>query len=337
MRLWGIMNLILKKIGEYFLENAERKEQKRVTGRVLSGVGGLYTVLTEDGRTLSCSARGSLRFARISPYPGDTVTVAEEDSGRHAIESIMPRKNFFGKPPAANIDKLFITVAAASPSPSYITVDKLICAAEYYNTVSVIVVTKCELDPKKAEKIKNVYEKSGYSVFLTSSAEKLGIDELKSFISSEIKNCTAVFAGESGVGKSSLMNTLFPSLSLVTGAVSRKISRGKHTTRAVTLYPVSDDISAEGAFLADTPGFGIFDLSTIDDLTKDEVPELFPEFRPYISECRYRKCTHLREEGCAVIDAVNNGMIAPQRHESYVTVYEEIKKLRPWQTSKTKK
>ena len=304
---------------------------------MLSGVGGLYKVLTDDGRTLSCSARGSLRFAKISPYPGDTVTVTEEDNGRNAIESILPRKNFFGKPPAANIDKLFITVAAASPAPSYITIDKLICAAEYYGTRSVIVVTKCELDPQKADEIKEVYEKSGYSVFLTSSAEGIGIEALKNFIAGEIKGCTAVFAGESGVGKSSVMNALFPSLSLTTGAVSRKISRGKHTTRAVTLYPISEDINAEGAFLADTPGFGIFDLATIDTLTKDDISALFPEFQPYISECRYRKCTHLREEGCAVIEALEAAKIPKQRHESYVTVYEEIKKLRPWQTSKAKK
>ena len=317
--------------------NEEKNGRAEVKGRVLSGIGGLYKVLTDDKRTLSCSARGSLRFSKISPYPGDVVTVKEEENGRHAIESILPRKNFFGKPPAANIDKLFITVAAASPSPSYITVDKLISAAEYYGTKSVIVVTKCELDPEKAEEIKNVYEKSGYSVFLTSSMEKVGIEELRAFIESEIRNCTAVFAGESGVGKSTVMNTLFPSLSLATGAVSRKISRGKHTTRAVTLYPLSDDINAEDAFLADTPGFGIFDLSTIDTLTWDEVSELFPEFSPYVSECRYRKCTHLREEGCAVIEAIENGEIPSQRHESYVTIYEEIKKLRPWQTSKTRK
>lgn len=318
------------------MENEEKKE-KLVTGRVLSGVGGLYKVLTDEGRTLSCSARGSLRFTKISPYPGDRVTVTEEENGRHAISSVLPRKNFFGKPPAANIDKLFITVAAASPAPSYVTIDKLICAAEYYGTVSVIVVTKCELDPEKAAEIKDVYEKSGYAVFLTSSAEGIGIRELWGFISREITDCTAVFAGESGVGKSSIMNALFPSLSLVTGNVSRKISRGKHTTRAVTLYPVSDDIGAAGAFIADTPGFGIFDLSTIDTLTKDDVCDLFPEFRPYVSKCRYRKCTHLREEGCAVIEAVQSGAIPRQRHENYVTVYEEIKKLRPWQTSKTKR
>lgn len=319
------------------MENEEKNGCKGTVGRVLSGVGGLYKVLTDDKRTLSCSARGSLRFARISPYPGDLVTVTEEENGRHAIESILPRKNFFGKPPAANIDKLFITVAAASPSPSYITIDKLICAAEYYGTKSVVVVTKCELDPQKAEEIRDVYEKSGYSVFLTSSVEKVGIGELRSFIEKEIKNCTAVFAGESGVGKSTIMNALFPSLSLATGAVSRKISRGKHTTRAVTLYPLSDDINAEDAFLADTPGFGIFDLSTIDTLTWDEISELFPEFSPYVSECRYRGCTHLREEGCAVIESIENGKVAKQRHESYVTIYGEIKKLRPWQTSKTKK
>ena len=133
------------------------------------------------------------------------------------------------------------------------------------------------------------------------------------------------------------MNALFPSLGLRTGEVSRKISRGKHTTRAVTLYPLDGVFSFTGAFLADTPGFGIFELSSIERLVYEDIPTLFPEFSPYIGECRYRKCTHLREEGCAVLEAVGRGDIAPERHESFVKIYEEIKALRPWQTKKTQK
>jgi ribosome biogenesis GTPase len=185
--------------------------------------------------------------------------------------------------------------------------------------------------------MEHIYRSAGYKVFVTSSLKGEGIEELKSFVMGEIRNATAVFAGESGVGKSSLMNALFPNLSLKTGAVSRKISRGKHTTREVTLYPLDEVCSVTGAFLADTPGFGIFELSSIEKLCYEEIPELFPEFAKRIGECRYKKCTHLREEGCAVLEAVENGEIAKERHESFVRIYEEIKALRPWQTRKNTK
>ena len=312
-------------------------EKKRIKAKVLSGVGGLYRVVTEEGELLECRARGSFRHSGISPYPGDNVTVTEEKSGACAICEILERKNIFERPPAANIDKLFITVAAASPAPAYITVDKLICAAEYYGASTVILVTKSDLDRERASEIERIYKKSGYPVFITSSLEGEGVEALRGFVASELVGCTAVFAGESGVGKSSLMNALFPELELRTGEVSRKISRGKHTTRAVTLYPLDGVFSFTGAFLADTPGFGIFELASIETLVYEDVPTLFPEFSEYVGECRYRKCTHLREEGCAVLDAVKNGNIARERHESFVRIYEEIKTLRPWQTKKTQR
>ena len=315
----------------------EQTEKKKIKAKVLSGVGGLYRVLTESGVTLECRARGSFRHSGISPYPGDNVLVTEEGTGLCAICEILDRKNIFERPPAANIDKLFITVAAASPSPAYITVDKLLCAAEYYGAESVILVTKSDLDREKAKEIQDIYLKSGYTVFVTSSLKGEGVEELKRFVYEEIRGCTAAFAGESGVGKSSLMNALFPDLKLQTGEVSRKIARGRHTTRAVTLYPLDSVSVFTGAFLADTPGFGIFELSSIEALVYDEVSELFPEFSRYLNTCKYRKCTHLREEGCEVLSAVAKGDIAAERHGSYVKIYEEIKALRPWQTKKTQK
>ena len=316
--------------------NENITERNTVRAKVLSGVGGLYTAVAEDGSVIECRAKGSFRHSGISPYPGDNVLITVSEKGVSAISEILDRKNKFERPPAANIDKLFITVAAASPSPAYITVDKLLAAAEYYGAESFILVTKSDLDPEKAEEIRSIYEKSGYSVFVTSSLNGDGVNELKSFVYGEIKGCTAVFAGESGVGKSSLMNSLFPELNLKTGEVSRKISRGKHTTRAVTLYPINGELSLAGAFIADTPGFGIFELSSIDDLFYEDVPGLFPELNKYVGECRYRKCTHLREEGCRVLEAVQSNEIAAQRHESFVKIYEEIKALRPWQAKKTK-
>lgn len=311
-------------------------QTEAVNARVLSGVGGLYRVVTEENEILECRAKGSFRHSGISPYPGDMVRVIKEEKGASSICEILQRKNVFIRPPAANIDKLFITTAAASPSPAYITVDKLLCAAEYYGAEAIILITKSDLDPEKAEEMKTIYEKSGYTVFVTSSLVGKGVNELKTFVTGEIEHCVSVFAGESGVGKSSLMNALFPELKLQTGAVSR-ISRGKHTTRAVTLYPLDGVCSFTGAFLADTPGFGIFELSSIDDLFFEDVCDLFPEFSEHIGNCRYRKCTHLKEEGCAVLSAVENGAIARERHESFVKIYAEIKALRPWQTKKNTK
>ena len=167
-------------------------------------------------------------------------------------------------------------------------------------------------------------------MFVTSSESSDGVGSLLEFVKAETVGRTAFFAGESGVGKSSLLNALFPSLMLKTGEVSRKIYRGKHTTRAVTLYPLDETPNSSGAFLADTPGFGIFDLSTIDSLVKEDVCGLFPEFSEFSSRCRYRKCTHLREEGCEVIKAVEDGLIAKERHESFVKIYEEIKIAHPF-------
>lgn len=305
----------------------------KLRARVLSGVGGLYKVVTENDELLECRAKGNFRHSGISPYPGDLVTVIKEEKGASSIFEILQRKNVFIRPPAANIDKLFITVAAANPSPAYITVDKLLCAAEYYGAQAIILVTKSDLEPEKASEIKQIYESAGYTVFVTSSHKGNGVDDLKSFVTGAIESSVAVFAGESGVGKSSLMNALFPDLKLQTGALSR-ISRGKHTTRAVTLYPLNGELSFAGAFLADTPGFGIFELSSIENLFYDEVADLFPEFSEHIGNCKYRKCTHLKEDGCAVVEAVNDGRIPLMRHESFVKIYSEIKTLRPWQTKK---
>ena len=311
-------------------------EKLRQKGKILSGVGGLYKVLAEDGRVLECRARGNFRFDKISPYPGDNVTVTEEKNGASVIDAILPRKNFFEKPPAANIDTLFITVATATPSPSYITVDKLAAAAEYYGAETVVLVTKSDLSPEKAEEIRTVYEKSGYKVFVTSSENADGVEELLAFIKKETEGRTSFFAGESGVGKSSLLNALFPSLMLKTGEVSRKIYRGKHTTRAVTLYPLDAVPHIGGAFLADTPGFGIFDLASIETIVKEDAERLFPEFSEYSGSCKYRKCTHLKEEGCEVLKAVQDGKIARERHESFVKIYAEIKAAHPFSSKKNK-
>ncbi len=306
------------------------------SGKILSGVGGLYRVFTDEGEIKECVARGILRHGKLTPYPGDNVLIVGSGQGKNAIQEILPRKNNFSRPNAANIDILAVTVAAAEPSPSYITIDKLLCAAEYYGSEGIVVITKSELSPEKAEEMKIIYEKCGYKVFVTSSYTGQGIDRLRSYLGNTEEGKTVFFAGESGAGKSSLINSLYPGLKLKTSGVSKKIHRGRHTTRAVTLYPVGKPEENGTAFLADTPGFGMFDISGIEELYKEDVAGLFPEFGKYTGECRYSDCTHLREEGCGVLQAVSNGKVPQQRHASFVRIYEEIKKARPYRIKKEK-
>lgn len=303
------------------------EEYVSVKAKILNGIGGLYTAVTETGEIVKCKPRGNFRHYEISPYPGDNVTVRLREGDIPMLAEILPRKNFIKRPPVANIDKLFVTVAAADPEPAYITVDKLICAAEFYGITPVIIVTKADLDTVKAGEIEKTYSLCGFDTFVTSSVCGEGVDSVRDFIYSQSEGSVVAFAGESGVGKSSLMNAMFEGLSLQTGETSR-IKRGKHTTRAVFLYPLSDTPSYNGAFVADTPGFGIFEPTQIPEFIRDSLIPCFREFEPLLTTCRYTKCTHLREEGCKIIEAVENGDIPKSRHESYVTLYEELKNKR---------
>ncbi|MBR2459882.1 MAG: ribosome small subunit-dependent GTPase A [Clostridia bacterium] len=300
---------------------------KTVKAKILHGVGGLYSAVTEDGAVVKCKPRGNFRHYDISPYPGDNVLLRLRDGDVPMIAEILPRRNFIKRPPVANIDKLFITVAAACPSPAYITVDKLICAAEFYSITPVLIITKADLDGAKAEELSSVYRRCGFDVFVTSSVSGSGVDAVKAFVYRQAEGNVVAFAGESGVGKSSLMNAMFEELGLQTGETSR-IQRGKHTTRAVSLYSLEDNPRFDGAYIADTPGFGIFEPTLIPEFTRESLVSCFRELSPYLTTCRYTKCTHLREEGCSIVEAVNNGELPRSRHDSYVTLYEELKNKR---------
>ena len=303
------------------------EEYVSVKAKILNGIGGIYTAVTETGEVIKCKPRGNFRHYDVSPYPGDNVTVRLREGDIPMLAEILPRKNFIKRPPVANIDKLFVTVAAADPEPAYITVDKLICAAEFYGITPVIIVTKADLDTVKAREIEKTYSICGFDTFVTSSVCGEGVNSVREFIYAQSEGSVVAFAGESGVGKSSLMNAMFEGLSIRTGETSR-INRGKHTTRAVSLYPLSDAPSYGGAFVADTPGFGIFEPAQIPEFIRDSLIQCFREFEPLLTTCRYTKCTHLREEGCKIIEAVENGRIPRTRHESYVTLYEELKNKR---------
>ncbi len=302
-----------------------------LTGKLLKGLDGLYTVKAGNG-LLTCKCGGAIRHRGEKPLIGDDVTVTGEGSD-YLITEILPRRNSLIRPPLANVDTLFLVLAVTKPEPSLITSDKLISIAEYNHIEPAVIITKDDLDESKAAELASVYRKSGFDVFVTSSVRPdAENDTLREFILSRMKDKTSAFAGASGVGKSTLLNALFPSLSLASGEISRKIERGKHTTRHVELFPLAEVTGEPGhsGFLADTPGFGMLDLIRFDFFTLDELPLTFREFVPLLTECRYTKCTHTKEEGCAVLQAVREGRIAPSRHESFLEMYADLKAKKKW-------
>jgi len=291
---------------------------------VTSGVGGLYEVETPDG-TVKCRARGVFRSEGLTVTVGDRVGVRKEPDGSAAIMEICERRSVLIRPPLANLDLIFITIAAAKPAPALDVVDKLSCIAHHNGIDCAIIVTKSELDRENAAHIAEIYSKTPYKVFITSAAEDEGIAQLRDYIMGEFtaespKICA--FAGASGVGKSTLLSKIFPDFAPDTGSVS-KIGRGRHTTRAVTLYPIP---GTDGkSKIADTPGFSLLDFTRFDFFELEELAATFPEFDEHIGTCRYTKCTHLREDGCSIVEAVKRHNISKERHNSYVSLFAELK------------
>ena len=317
--------------------------ENNVKGKIIKGVGGLYTVrLDADaektyGRTISCRARGAFRHDGITPLAGDNVLLQASTSepsdnksteGGFVISEILERRNSLIRPPLANLDYIFITMASAHPSPILTTVDKLISISEFNRIEPIIVITKRDIDAGYAAELEEIYSRSGFKVFCVSSTEGEGIDALKSFIDSNMDGKIAAFAGASGVGKSTLMNALFPHLELSTSEISRKIERGRHTTRQVELFPMTE--SADCGYIADTPGFSMLDFERFDFFELEDLPLTMREFDKYIGECRYTKCSHTKEEGCAIVEAVKRGDIPRSRHESFLEIYSTLKSKKKW-------
>lgn len=302
------------------------------TGLILRGVGGLYMVLLDgaEGETISCRARGLFRHRDITPLPGDRVRLAieREESDEVMISDILDRRSALIRPPLANLDYLFVTLAAAKPAPVFETVDKLTAIADYNGIEPVIVIGKAELAPDEAARFAGIYRAAGFDVFPLSCHTGEGIDALRDYLGANLPGKIAAFAGASGVGKSTLMSTLFPTLDLVTGGLSRKIERGRHTTRHVELYPLS--VGGGTAYLADTPGFSMLDFTRFDFFTLDDLPAAMREFAPYLGKCRYTDCTHLCEEGCAIVEAVARGEIPQSRHDSFRALYAVLKEKKAW-------
>ena len=292
-----------------------------VEGRVMSGVGGLYEVRIPDGegeRRVSCRGRGVLRRDDDKLLVGDACLVRDPD-GEAVIEKILPRKNSLIRPPLSNLDYLFVVTAASHPAPSTDVLDKLTAIAVHNGITPVMVVTKADIDGDAAQRLADIYRAVGFPVFILSPS--LDLSELSAYIAAHIRNgATAAFAGASGVGKSTLLNRLFPHLSLATGDISKKISRGRHTTRSVQLF-----MTEEGGYFADTPGFSMLDFLRFDFFTLAELPMNFPEFTAELDGCRYADCTHTGEVDCGVAVAVREGRIPPSRHESYKSLYKILR------------
>ena len=305
-----------------------------IEGIIISGVGGLYSVRSDSGENFPCRAKGAFRRKGLSPLVGDRVSIRPpEASGKeYFIEEIFERKNSLIRPPMANLETLFVTFAPKNPEPSTLYLDKLLSIAVFNRIKPVVIITKADISEELAESYATIYRKAGFPVFISSSENGKGVEELKEYILS-LKGICA-FAGASGVGKSTLMNALFPSLTLDTGVLSEKISRGKHTTRSVTLYSMTDlmEGASSEAYIADTPGFSMLDFIEFDFYSLEDLPHCFPEFEPYLSDCRYTDCSHTKESAsdCAIAAAIENGEIAKQRHESYLSIYADLFGKRPW-------
>lgn len=289
-----------------------------LTGRIIQSISGFYYVEAADA-VIECKAKGSFRKKHIVPLVGDTVKV-EMTGDKGTVAEICDRKNFLVRPPVANIDMLLIVASADNPRPNLYVIDKMSAIARFHNIEPVIIFTKSDL-ADVSEYIK-IYEKTSMQVFSCSSKNNSGFDVFDELI----KDKVCVLSGNSGVGKSSLLNVLVPELKLETNEISDKLGRGKHTTRSVSLYKV------KGGFIADTPGFSSLDFENISErIYKEELADCFPEFSEYTDGCKFAtNCSHINDKGCSVVQAVENGLIAKQRHESYMRMYEEVKHLKKW-------
>lgn len=288
------------------------------TGRIVRSLSGFYDVRLPEGM-ITCRGRGVLRRQHITPLTGDMAEVTVEH-GKGMVEAVLPRKNSFIRPAVANVDALIIFAANVNPVTEPFLIDRVAAIAGNQNVESVVCVNKCDLDP--ARTLREIYEKAGFRVFPVSAVTGEGLDALRSFLRGKL----TAFTGNTGVGKSSILNALCPELELATGEVSEKLGRGRHTTRHVELYALGDD-----TYVMDTPGFASFDTDQMDVILKENLQYAFPDFAPYIGRCQFADCSHRREPGCAVRAALEAGQIVPSRYESYLKLYEKSAQIKQWE------
>lgn len=291
---------------------------EKLTGRIVRSLSGFYDVQLPD-TVVTCRGRGILRRDHITPLTGDRVEITL-DRGKGMVEGVLPRKNSFVRPAVANVDALAIFAANVNPVTEPFLIDRVAAIAGNQNVPCLICVNKSDLDP--GENLRQIYEKAGFPVICTSAKTGQGMGELRAFLRGRL----TAFTGNSGVGKSSVLNCLCPGLTLATGEVSEKLGRGRHTTRHVELYSLGED-----TFVMDTPGFSSFDTDQMDVILKENLQYAFPDFGPYVGRCQFADCSHRTEPGCTVRAAVEAGRIAPSRYESYLRLYEKSAQIKQWE------
>lgn len=296
-----------------------------MTGIIVKALSGFYYVESGD-KIYECKARGSFRKNGLSPLVGDRVEFEIIDDTHGVVNTIVDRKNVLARPNVANIDKLFIVSSFQTPAPNAFIIDKITATAVYNNIEPIIVFNKCDMG--NFDVWLKIYNNAGFKTHAVSAETGEGIDALKD----ELKDSISAFTGNSGVGKSSILNRLFGECVIKTGEVSQTLGRGRHTTRHIEAYKLSF-----GGYVVDTPGFSSIENEEHDYEFKERLPELFLDFGDYIYNCRFTGCSHTKEKGCAVIEAVANGEIEGSRHQSYLQLVEELKDLKPWESVNYKK
>lgn len=291
-----------------------------MTGKIIKLLSGVYTVETSDGEYL-CRAKGSFRKSGVSPVPGDMVEILSMPDHTGRIEEILPRRNYMIRPNVSNVDAICYVSSFSLPTPFPYTIDKMLVIAKNQGIKPILVFNKIDLpDEDGVSELAALYAKLGYSVHTVSASAGIGIDRLRE----ELSNKTVVFAGNTGVGKSSILNVLYPELSLETGEISERLGRGRHTTRHIELFAVN------GGYIADTPGFGALELDgyTVD---KQALSDYFEEFAAFSEQCAYLNCAHIDERQCGIREAVSAGAIAESRYSSYRQIYQFLKEAEsPW-------
>lgn len=290
----------------------------RRTGRIIRSVSGFYEVQT-DGGCITCRGRGSLRRGNDTPLTGDLVEI-EVEHGKGMVCRILPRRNYFIRPAVANVDALVVFAANTNPVTEPFLIDRVAAIAGDREVPVILCINKCDIDP--ALDLTRIYRHAGFPVICTSAETGEGVEQLRQMIAGKL----VAFTGNSGVGKSSILNRLSPELALATGEVSEKLGRGRHTTRHVELYHLGED-----TYVADTPGFSSFDTDQMDTLIKENLQYAFPDFEGYLGKCQFHDCTHRKEPGCAVTAALAAGELEPTRYHSYLRLYEQAEKIKDWE------
>ena len=288
-------------------------------GKIIKGIAGFYYIYAEDGNIYECKAKGIFRKDNFKPLVGDNVeiTVLNEEEKEGSVTSILPRRNSLIRPAVANVDQAFLIFAMENPKPNFLLLDRFLIMMKQQEIPAVICFNKKDVGEKKEmEKLYEIYTGCAYCVVLSSTYEGEGMDEIREIL----KGKTTVVAGPSGVGKSSITNCMQGEVQMETGEISKKLKRGKHTTRHSQVIPVE-----KNTFLVDTPGFSSLYLT---DMKEEELRDYFPEFVMYEPQCRFQGCMHIHEPGCAVKKALSEGKISQQRYDNYLALYEELKEKR---------